>query len=65
MAQLEHIPNNSILGRYSHEKVTPVNPPRCQNRDSNHGKFTTVTVIMLNDRNQGYQIDKSSKIFGV
>ena len=65
MAQLKHIPNNSILARYSHDKVTPVNPTTCQNIDINHCKFTTVTVLMLNDVKQGYKIDTSSNIFGV
>ena len=64
MAQLKHIPNNSILGGYSHDKVTTVNPPICENRDSNHYEFKTVTVLVLNDGNQGYKIDKSSKRFG-
>ena len=51
MAQLKHIPNNSILGRCFHEKVTPVNPTTCQNRESNHCTFKTVTILMINDGN--------------
>ena len=65
MAQLKHIPNNSIFGRYFHDKVTPVNPPTCQNRESNHCKSITITVLMLNDGNQGYKVDKLSERFGV
>ena len=53
MAQLKHIPNNSILGRYFYDNVTPVNPPTYQNREINHFTFTTVTVLMINDGNQG------------
>ena len=65
MVQLKHFHKNSILGKYFHDKVTPVNPTKCQNRDSNHCTFSTVTVLMLNDVNQGYKIDKSSERFGV
>ena len=65
MAQLKNIPSNSILGRYFHDKVTPVNPPTFQNRDRNHCKFTTITVLMLNDGNKGYKINKSPERFGV
>ena len=65
MAQLKHTPNNSILGRYFHDKVAPVNPPTCQNIESNHCMLTTLTVLMLNDGNQGYKFDKSSERFGV
>ena len=65
MAQLKNIPNTSILGRYFHDKLTPVNPPTCQNRDSNHCKFTTITVLILNDGNKGYKINKSPERFGV
>ena len=57
MSQLKHITNNSILGRYFHDKVTPINPPICQNRESNHCKLTTESVLMLNDGNQGYIFD--------
>ena len=64
MAQLKHIPNNSILGRYFHDKVTPVNPTTCQNRESNHCIFTTVTIVMLNDGNQGYKLINYQKDFG-
>ena len=65
MAQLKHIPNNSVLGKYSSDKVTPVNQTTRQIRDGNHCTLKTVTVLMLNDGNQGYQIDKSSERFGV
>ena len=65
MEQLKLIPNNSILGKYSHDKVTPVNLPTCQNIDSNHCTITTVTVLMLTDGNQGYKIDQSTERFGV
>ena len=58
MEQLKRIPNNSILGRYFHDKVTPVNPPTCQNSDSNHCKLTTVTILILSDENKVYKIDK-------
>ena len=62
MAQLKHIPNNSILGRYFYDNLTPVNSPTYQNRESKHCKFTTETVLMINDGNQGYKFDKSSEI---
>ena len=65
MAQLKHIPNNIVLGRYLLDKVTPVNPPICQNKDSNHCTFMNVSVLMPNDGNKGYKIDKSSERFGV
>ena len=65
MAQLKHIPNNSILGRHFHDKVTPFNPPKCQNRVINHCTFTTVTVLILNNENQGCKFDKLSERFGV
>ena len=65
MEQLKHIPNNSILDRYVHDEVTTVNRPTCQKRENNHCIFTTITVIMLNDGDQGNKIDKSSEIFGV
>ena len=58
MAQLKNIPNNSILGRYFYDKVTPVNPPTFQNRKSNHFTITNVIVLILNDGNKGYKIDK-------
>ena len=45
MEQLKHITNNSILGRYFHDNVTPVNPPTCQNRYINNCTFVTVTVL--------------------
>ena len=65
MVYLKHFHNNSILGRYFHDKVTPVNPTKFQNRDSNHFTFTTETILMINDGNQGYKIDKSSERFRV
>ena len=65
MVQLKHTPNISILIRYFRGNVTPDNPPTCQNIESNHCMLTTVTVLMLNDGNQGYKFDKSSEIFGV
>ena len=65
MAQLKHIPNDSILGKYSHDKVTPVNPTTCQIRESKHCTLKTATLLILNDGNKGYKIDKSSERFGV
>ena len=65
MSQLKHIPNNSILCRYLYDKVTPVYPPTYQNREINHCTVITVTVLMLNDGNQGYKVDKLSERFGV
>ena len=65
MAQLKHVPNTSILVRYFHDKVTYVNPPTFKKKESNHCKFTTVAVLIINDGNQGYKIDTSSERFGV
>ena len=65
MALLKYIHKISVLGRHFHDKITPVNPPTCQNIESNHFKFTTVTVLIPNDGNLGYKIDKSSERFGV
>ena len=65
MAQFKHITNNSILGRYLYDKVTPVKPPTFQNIEINHMIFTNVTEMMINDGNQGYKVDKLSERFGV
>ena len=58
MVTLKHIHSNSILGTYFHDKLTHVNPRTCQNRDSNHCIFMTVTVIIINDRNLVYKFDE-------
>ena len=65
MSQLKHITNNSILGRYVHDRINPANPPTCQNIEGKKFKFTTATVLMLKNVNQGYKIDKLSEIFRV